>query len=313
MGMDATIEVNDLQKRYGSTVAVDGATFTVRPGEITGFVGPNGAGKSTTMRVVLGLDAPDRGVALVGGRRYRDIRHPLQTLGALLDASAVHPARSARDHLLWMAYSNRIPTRRVDEVLELAGLASVANKKAGGFSLGMQQRLGIAAALLGDPPMLMFDEPMNGLDPEGFQWIRGLLRQLAAEGRAVLVSSHLMNELEGSADHLVVIGRGRILAARAVRDLLAEASGERVGVRTSQQMDAMRSLANAGGAATATDDEIVTVSGMSAQRVIEVLSAGNVPFSEVAAHRATLEEAYLELTRNAAEFVAAHTDGGHNA
>jgi ABC-2 type transport system ATP-binding protein len=212
-----------------------------------------------------------------------------------------------------MAYSNGIAKTRVGEVLEQAGLASVANKKAGGFSLGMQQRLGIAAALLGDPPILMFDEPMNGLDPEGFQWIRGLLRGLAAEGRAVLVSSHLMNELEGSADHLVVIGRGRVLADRSVREVLAEASGERVAVRTSQQMEAMTALSNGGGTVTATDDEVVTVSGLPAQRVIEILSAGNIAMSEVSAHRATLEEAYLELTRNAAEFAATPADGGRDA
>jgi ABC-2 type transport system ATP-binding protein len=214
-----TIEVRDLHKRYGRTVAIDGLSFAVRPGRVTGFVGPNGAGKSTTMRIVLGLDAPTGGDALVGGRPYRSLRHPLRSVGALLDADAVHPGRRARDHLLWMVHSNDIPTRRVDEVLELIGLAGVARRRVGGFSLGMRQRLGIAGALLGDPPVLLFDEPVNGLDPEGVHWIRGFLGGLAAEGRAVLVSSHLMSELQDTADHLVVIGRGRLLADTTVAEL----------------------------------------------------------------------------------------------
>ncbi|GAA4289205.1 hypothetical protein GCM10023178_77110 [Actinomadura luteofluorescens] len=201
--MEATIEVRGLRKRYGPTLAVDDLSFTVGPGQVTGFVGPNGAGKSTTMRMIMGLDRPDGGTALVCGRPYRSLRAPLCRLGAMLDASALHPARRARDHLLWLAHANGLPARRVDEVIGLTGLASAARRRAGGFSLGMRQRLGIAAALLGDPPVLMFDEPVNGLDPEGVAWIRGLLRSLAAEGRAVLVSSHLMGELEGGADHLV--------------------------------------------------------------------------------------------------------------
>src|SRR5215218_397924 len=207
--MNATIEIQNLRKRYGRTVAVDGLSFTVAPGKVTGFVGPNGAGKSTTMRVILGLDAPDEGSALVGGQAYQRLRCPLRQVGALLDAAAFHPGRRARDHLLWIAQSNGIPRRRVDEVLDLVGLASVARRRAGGFSLGMRQRLGIAGALLGDPPVLLFDEPVNGLDPEGIRWIRGLLRSLAAEGRAVLVSSHLMGELEGSAHHLGPARRAR--------------------------------------------------------------------------------------------------------
>jgi ABC-2 type transport system ATP-binding protein len=224
--MDAiTIECRDLRKRYGRTVAVDGLSFTVAPGKVTGFVGPNGAGKSATMRMILGLDTPDEGTALVGGRPYRSLRTPLRLVGALLDPAAVHPGRRATDHLLWLARSNGLPRRRVDDVLALVGLTSVARRPVGGFSLGMRQRLGIAAALLGDAPVLMLDEPVNGLDPEGIHWIRGLLRALAAEGRTVLVASHLMNELAGTADHLIIIGRGRLIADTSVQDLIARASG----------------------------------------------------------------------------------------
>jgi ABC-2 type transport system ATP-binding protein len=218
--MDASIEAHGLTKRYGRVTAVDRLSFRVAPGRVTGLVGPNGAGKSTTMRLLLGLDRPDGGAARVNGRPYRRLASPLREVGALLDASAAHPGRRARDHLLWMAHSNGLPRRRVDEVLELVGLASVARRRAGGFSLGMRQRLGIAAALLGDPPVLVFDEPVNGLDPEGIRWIRELLRALARDGRAVLVSSHLLRELEGTADHLLVIGRGRLLADTGVRELL---------------------------------------------------------------------------------------------
>jgi len=300
--MNATIETQGLRKRYGRTVAVDGLSFTVAPGQVTAFVGPNGAGKSTTLRMILGLDAPDEGTALVGGQPYRSLRTPLRAVGALLDAAAIHPGRRARDHLLWMAHSNGLPRRRVDEVIELVGLASAARRRAGGFSLGMRQRLGIAGALLGDPPVLMFDEPVNGLDPEGIRWIRGFLRSLAAEGRAVLVSSHLMSELEGSADHLVVIGRGRLVADTSVRDLLAAASGDRVVLRTSRRSEAMTVLANAGATVAATDREAVTVSGLPAERIVALLTGSGLPFSEVAPHRASLEEAYMELTREAVEF-----------
>jgi ABC-2 type transport system ATP-binding protein len=302
--MDATIEVRGLRKRYGSTVAVDGLTFTVRPGEVTGFVGPNGAGKSTTMRMVLGLDAPDAGVALVSGRPYRSLRTPLRHVGALLDAAAVHPGRRARDHLLWMAHYNGLPRGRVEQVLELVGLASVARKRAGGFSLGMRQRLGIAAALLGDPPVLMFDEPVNGLDPEGIRWIRGFLRSLAAEGRAILVSSHLMSELEDTAHHLIVIGRGRLIADTTVRDLVAAASGDQVVLRTDRRSEVMTVLANAGATVAATDRDTLAVRGLPADRIIALLSENGLPFSEIAQHRASLEEAYMELTRDAVEFTA---------
>lgn len=306
-----TIEVRGLRKRYRSTVAVDDLSFTVEPGIVTGFVGPNGAGKSTTMRIILGLDAADEGSALVGGRPYRALTRPLHTVGALLDASAVHPGRSARNHLLWLAQSNAIPRRRVDEVLDLAGLATVAKRNVGGFSLGMRQRLGIAAALLGDPAVVIFDEPINGLDIEGIQWIRGLLRSLADEGRAILVSSHLMGELEDSADHLLVIGRGRLLADTSVRELVTTASGDRVAVRTGMRTEAMTTLANAGALATITDGETVTVSGLPVEHVIELLTRDGVAFTGVSAHRASLEEAYMELTRDAVEFgAAAGHEGG---
>ena len=302
--MDPTIEVAGLRKRYGSTVAVDDLTFTVRPGEVTGFVGPNGAGKSTTMRIVLGLDAADAGTALIGGRPYRSLRTPLTEVGALLDAEAVHPGRRAGDHLLWMAQSNGLPARRVGEVLDQVGLTSAARRRAGGFSLGMRQRLGIAAAMLGDPPVLIFDEPVNGLDPEGIRWIRGYLRGLAAEGRAILVSSHLMSELEETADHLVVIGRGRMVADTSVADLVAGASGTRVLLRTSQRTEAMTLLARAGATVAAVDHDAVTVDGLSSERIAALLGEAQVPFSALGAHRATLEEAYMELTWDAVEFGA---------
>ena len=214
--MEATIEVAGLRKRFGATTALDGMTFTVRPGRITGFVGPNGAGKSTTMRVILGLDAPEQGTALIGGYPYRSLDRPLTHVGALLDASALQPSRSARNHLLWLAHSQGLTASRVDEVIRLSGLESAIWRKAGGYSLGMRQRLGIAAALLGDPPVLMLDEPFNGMDPEGIIWMREFLRSLAAEGRAVLVSSHLMGELQDSADHVIVVGRGRVIADASV-------------------------------------------------------------------------------------------------
>jgi ABC-2 type transport system ATP-binding protein len=302
--MNARIDIAELRKTYGDTVAVDSLSFTVEPGQVTGFVGPNGAGKSTTMRMILGLDAPDSGTALVGGRPYRELRTPLREVGALLDAGAIHPGRRARDHLLWLAHYNGLPASRADEVLAQVGLESVARRRAGAFSLGMRQRLGIAAALLGDPPVLLFDEPVNGLDPEGIVWIRGLLRSLAGEGRAVLVSSHLMGELEGSATRLVVIGRGRLIADTTVADLLAAASGDRVELRTGDRSGAMSALANAGATVAATDRDTLTVSGLAAEAVVALLTAKAVPFAEVAAHRASLEEAYMELTRDAVEFAA---------
>jgi ABC-2 type transport system ATP-binding protein len=307
--MEPSIEVRALRKRYHTTVAVDGLSFTVRAGEVTGFVGPNGAGKSTTMRLILGLDAPDEGEALVNGRPYRSWRTPLAQVGALLDASALHPGRRARDHLLWLAQSNSVGQRRVSEVLDQVGLTSVARRRAGGFSLGMQQRLGIAAALLGDPPVLMFDEPVNGLDPDGIVWIRGLLRSLAAEGRAVLVSSHLMGELEDTADHLVAIGRGRVIADTSVAALLAAASKDRVEVTTAQRAEAATALANAGATVAVSDTATVVVEGMPGDRVSAVLTGAGIAFSELRRHRASLEEAYMDLTRGAIEFTPAETEG----
>src|SRR5580704_3534270 len=302
--MEATIEVSGLRKKFGPTLALDGMSFTVRPGQVTGFVGPNGAGKSTTMRVILGLDAAEEGTALIGGQPYRSLRHPLSHVGSLLDAAALQPSRTARNHLLWLAHSQGLGARRVDAVITQAGLGTAARRKAGGYSLGMRQRLGIAAALLGDPPVLMFDEPFNGMDPEGIVWMRGFLRALAAEGRAVLVSSHLMSELQDSADHLVVVGRGKVIADTSVRELIAAASGDRVSLRTSARSEAMTVLAHAGATVAATDRDAVTVTGLAAERVVALLGESAVPFSEISAHRATLEEAYMELTRDAVEFRA---------
>ena len=301
----ATIEVNGLRKRFGPVQALDGMSFTVAPGRVTGFIGPNGAGKSTTMRVILGLDAPDEGSALVGGRRYRSLPYPLTVIGSLLDAAALQPGRSARNHLLWLARSQGLPPSRVDEVIRQAGLDQAARRKAGGYSLGMRQRLGIAAALLGDPPALMLDEPFNGMDPEGIVWMRGFLRALAAQGRAVLVSSHLMSELQDTADHLVIVGRGRVIADTSTAGLLAAASGDRVTVRTPAAADATAALERAGAAVTAADGGVLAVSGLAAEKIVAVLSSQAVPFSEVSAHRASLEEAYLELTRDAVEYRAA--------
>lgn len=302
--MEATIEVDGLRKRFGQTVALDGLSFTVTPGQVTGFVGPNGAGKSTTMRVILGLDEADAGRALLGGRPYRSLRNPLTHVGALLDAGAMQPSRTGRNHLLWLAYSQGLSAVRVDQVIELVGLETVAGRKAGDYSLGMRQRLGIAAALLGDPPVLMLDEPFNGLDPEGIVWIRGLLCSLAAEGRCVMVSSHLMSELQDIAGHLIVIGRGRVVADADVADLLEAAAQGRVRLRTTARSEAMTALAQAGATVAATDRETLTVSGLAAERVVAVLGANGVPFSEVAAHRPTLEEAYFELTWDQVEFRA---------
>jgi len=306
--MQATIEVNGLRKRFGSTLALDGISFTVEPGQVTGFVGPNGAGKSTTMRVILGLDAADEGSALVGGRPYASLRQPMRVLGSLLDAGALQPSRSARNHLLWLAHSQGMAARRVDEVIEQAGLKGVAKRRAGGYSLGMRQRLGIAGAILGNPAAIMLDEPFNGMDPEGIVWMREFLRSLAADGRAVLVSSHLMSELEDTADHLIVVGRGKIIADATVASLLAAASGDRVTLRTSARAEATAVLERAGAAAVASGQDVLTISGLSPERVVAVLGEKAVPFSEVSAQRVTLEQAYLELTRQAVEFRPAGFD-----
>jgi ABC-2 type transport system ATP-binding protein len=305
--MNATIEIDGLRKRFGSTQALDGMTFTVQPGQVTGFVGPNGAGKTTTMRVIVGLDAPDTGTATIGGRPYPALKNPLTHVGSLLDAGALQPSRSARNHLLWLAHSQGLKASRVDEVITQAGLQSAARRKAGGYSLGMRQRLGIAAALLGDPPVLIFDEPFNGMDPEGIVWMKGFLRSLAAQGRAVLVSSHLMSELQDTASHLVIVGRGKVIADTSVADLIAAASGNHVMLRTTAQADAMTVLVSAGAEVTATGSGVLSVAGLGSGTTVSVLSGHSIPFSEVTAHRATLEEAYMELTRESVEYRAKAT------
>src|SRR5580698_11238048 len=302
--MEATIEVNGLRKRFGPQQALDGMAFSVHPGQVTGFVGPNGAGKSTTMRIVLGLDGADAGTALIGGRPYRTLRRPLSHVGALLDAAALQPSRSARNHLLWLAYSQGLTADRVDQVIDQAGLRSAIRRKAGGYSLGMRQRLGIAAALLGDPPVLMLDEPFNGMDPEGIIWLRGFLRALAAEGRAVLVSSHLMSELQDTADHLIVAGRGRVIADTSMRDLLAAASGNQVILHTIAREQATKTLQHAGAGVTAAAHGALIITGLPAARVVVLLNENAIPFAEVSAHRASLEDAYLRLTQDAVEFRA---------
>jgi ABC-2 type transport system ATP-binding protein len=302
--METTIEVDGLRKRFGRTLALDGMTFTVSPGQVTGFIGPNGAGKSTTMRVILGLDKPEEGTALVNGRPYASLTDPLIQVGALLDAGALQPGRTGRSHLLWLAHSQGLGARRVDEVIALVGLGKAARRKAGGYSLGMRQRLGIAAALLGDPPVLMLDEPFNGMDPEGIVWMRGFLAALAAEGRTVLVSSHLMSELQDTAGHVVIVGRGEVIADTAVADLLASASGDRVLLRTADRTQAAAVLTRAATAVAVTGPDALMISGLPAERVVALMTANSIPFAEVTAHRATLEEAYLELTRDAVEYRA---------
>lgn len=301
---DATIEVLGLRKRFGSTQALDGMSFTVPPGRVTGFVGPNGAGKSTTIRVILGLDAPDEGHALVGGHAYSELRFPLRRVGALVDAAALQPSRTGRNHLLWLARSQRLPITQVADVLGLVGLDSAARRKAGGYSLGMRQRLGIAAAMLGDPPVLILDEPFNGMDPEGIIWIRGFLRSLAREGRAVLVSSHLMGELQDIADQVVVVGRGRVLADATVQELVGQVSGAIVLLHTPVPTEAVAALGRVGAEATVSDRGTVTVSGIAAQRIVEVLSGAGIAFSEVTAQRASLEDVYLQLTGGETEYRA---------
>jgi ABC-2 type transport system ATP-binding protein len=307
--VSTTIEVTGLRKSFGPALALDGMSFTVQPGRVTGFVGPNGAGKTTTMRVILGLDAPDSGKALVGGRRYASIERPLSRIGSLLDAGALQPSRSARNHLLWLAHSQGLTAKRVDQVIEEAGLEGVARRRAGGYSLGMRQRLGIAAAMLGDPAAIMLDEPFNGMDPEGIVWMREFLKSLAAQGRAVLVSSHLMSELQDMADHLVVVGRGKVIADTTVASLLAAASGDQVTLRTSARPEAAAVLEAAGAIVASSGQDVLTIAGLSAERVVAVLTARAVPFFEVSAHRATLEQAYMELTRDAVEFRAAGAGG----
>jgi ABC-2 type transport system ATP-binding protein len=305
--MNATIEIDGLRKRFGPVQALDGMTFAVGPGQVTGFVGPNGAGKSTTIRVVVGLDTPDAGTATIGGRPYRSLKNPLRHVGTLLDAGALQPSRSARNHLLWLAHSQGLTAGRVDEVIAAAGLQAAIRRKAGGYSLGMRQRLGIAAALLGDPAVLIFDEPFNGMDPEGIVWMKGFLRSLAAQGRAVLVSSHLMSELQDTAGHLVVVGRGKVIADTSVTDLIAAASGNRITLRTTAPADATTVLTGAGAEVAVAGSGVLTVSSLSPERVVAALTEQAIPFSEVSAHRATLEQAYIELTQESVEYRAEPT------
>ncbi|MFE2528450.1 ABC transporter ATP-binding protein [Streptomyces sp. NPDC059382] len=297
------IEVNELTKRYGSTTAVKDLTFTVRPGQVTGFLGPNGAGKSTTLRMILGLHEPTSGSASVGGRSFRDRPRGLRHVGSLLDAHDVHGGRSAIAQLSALARSNRIPQRRVEEVLREVGLAEVARRRIGGFSLGMKQRLGIASALLGDPPVLVFDEPLNGLDPEGVRWVRDLFRRLAAEGRTVFVSSHLMSEMEHTADQLIVIGRGELIAAESLAEFSARGTRQSVTVGT-PAATVLRGLLTAEGAAVHTAGDLLAVTGVTAVRIGEIAMEHRIPLHHLSARSASLEEAFMELTADSVQYLA---------
>ncbi|GAB3878516.1 ABC transporter ATP-binding protein [Kibdelosporangium lantanae] len=296
------IKARDLTKRYGGTTAVDSLSFDVRPGVVTGFLGPNGAGKSTTMRMVLGLDTPTGGSVTVGGKSYRDIPAPVREIGALLDAKAVHGARTARRHLQWVAQAGGIARGRVDEVLDLVGLTGVANRKVGSFSLGMYQRLGIATALLGDPPVLLFDEPVNGLDPEGIVWIRTLMRDLAAEGRTVFVSSHLMNEMEETADHVVVIGRGRLIADMPIAEFTQRDSHSHVHVVSPRADELARVLADVGAAVTRGALDSLDVTGLEASKIGDIALEHRLAVHELTPVRASLESAFMDLTRDSVQY-----------
>jgi ABC-2 type transport system ATP-binding protein len=295
------IKVEHLTKKYQDTVAVDDLDFEVRPGVVTGFLGPNGSGKSTTMRIILGLDHPTKGRATVKGKRYAELRDPLHEVGALLDAKAIHPGRTARNHLRALAVSNRIPYSRVDQVLEFAGIASVAHKKVGNFSLGMSQRLGIAAALLGDPEVLLFDEPVNGLDPEGIRWIRDFFRSLANEGRTVFVSSHLMSEMAVTADQIIVIGRGKFITQGSIDSLTATAKGT-VFVRASNHQQLLAALKTHGGETADANDDGITVSELTAEQVGQIAFDAGVVLYELTPQRASLEEVFMDLTSDAVEY-----------
>ncbi|NYK12000.1 ATP-binding cassette domain-containing protein [Leifsonia naganoensis] len=296
------IQLDRLTKRFGPKTAVDGITATVQPGKVTGFLGPNGAGKSTTMRMIMGLDRPTSGGAIVNGKRYADLRSPLTEVGALLDAKAVHTGRTAYGHLLAMAATHGIPKSRVHEVIGLTGLDSVASKRVGGFSLGMGQRLGIAAAMLGDPATLILDEPVNGLDPEGVLWVRQFARHLASQGRTVFLSSHLMSEMAQTADHIIVLGRGRILADAPVDQILAGATRNAVRVRTPQVEELARAIASADVTVTGVESQLIEVSGLSAAQVGEAAARSGVVLHELTPLSASLEEAYLELTHDEVEY-----------
>jgi ABC-2 type transport system ATP-binding protein len=298
------IEVQGLTKRYGAKTAVDNLSFGIEPGRVTGFLGPNGAGKTTTMRCILGLDYPNEGTITIDGKVYGDMAFPMREVGALLEAKAVHGGRSAYNHLLCLAQTNNLPKRRVGEVLELVGLSEVAKKRSKGFSLGMSQRLGIAATMLGDPKVLMFDEPVNGLDPEGILWIRNLMKALAAEGRTVFVSSHLMSEMENTADHLIVIGRGKLIAATSMKEFVASASGASVRVRTPSADQLVRAV-TAKGATTSTDDDgSIEVRGMTTEQIGDLAFGEGIRLHELTTVRASLEEAFMELTADSVEYHA---------
>ena len=297
--MSRVIEIRDLSKRYGGALAVDGLSFTVRPGQVTGFLGPNGAGKSTTMRIVLGLDRPTGGRALIDGEPFHRLPQPLCRVGALLEGSSAHRGRRARDHLLWLARSNGIPAARVPQVLELAGLGDVARRRAKGFSLGMAQRLGIAAALLGDPPVLLFDEPVNGLDPQGVLWLRTLMKDLAAQGRTVFVSSHLMSEMALTAEHLIVIGRGRLLADTSMAEFIAANTRPRVRIRTPSPERMRDVLTGAGVTVRQAPDGTLEADAAEPARLGELAAAHGLVVHEIAAQAASLEEAFMRLTEGA--------------
>jgi ABC-2 type transport system ATP-binding protein len=296
------IEVERISKRFGPVTAVDDLTFTVRPGRVTGFLGPNGAGKTTTMRIILGLAAPTSGRALVGGRRYAGLIRPLREVGSLLDATALHAGRTGWAHLWSIAQANGITKPRVTEVLGLTGLEAVARRRVGDFSLGMKQRLGIAAALLGDPPVLMFDEPVNGLDPEGIHWIRGFFRELAADGRTVLVSSHLMSEMEQTADHLVIIGRGRLLADVPTAELIESSARRDVLLRTPRAAELAELIAQRGGTVTRQDDGALVVTGLDAAAIGDLAAGAGIAVHALVPRQASLEDAYLDLTGESTDY-----------
>jgi len=303
------IEATGLSKRYGSKLAVDDVTFTVRPGIVTGFLGPNGSGKSTTMRLILGLDRPTAGAVTVNGKRYRDAAAPLHEIGGLLEARAVHTSRSAYNHLRVLAATHGIPARRIDEVLDLVGLTDVARKRVGAFSLGMGQRLGIASALLGDPGVLLLDEPVNGLDPEGIRWVRNLLKRLAAEGRTVFVSSHMMSEMALTAEHVLVVGQGRVIADLPVQELIAGASAGVVVVRTPSADRLALALQRDGVTITRNGPDLLQVAGLSAPEIGQVALDEGVVLHALTPQEASLEEAFMEMTRDAVDFHAHNPDG----
>ncbi|WP_370945748.1 ABC transporter ATP-binding protein [Amycolatopsis sp. cg5] len=295
------IEAVGLTKRYGKTLAVNNLSFSVPAGEVTGFLGPNGAGKSTTMRMILGLDNPTSGQVRIGGKLYHELKHPLRSVGALLDAKWVHPNRSARAHLMWMAKSNKIPARRVDEVLETVGLTAVANKRAGGFSLGMSQRLGIAAALLGDPEVLLFDEPVNGLDPEGILWIRKFMHRLAEEGRTVFVSSHLLSEMALTASQLIVIGKGQLISQSSTEEFVARAAENTVKVRSPQLPQLRQALLNAS-ASIVDEESAIVVSGLDSAKIGELAANNGLVLHELSPQVGSLEQAFMQITGDSVEY-----------